>query len=111
MKWNTNRPIWKLSVQVVGGRVSALFRSSRAMGDRSLCNQPPGIAWNAYSDSALLQTIQNITQELQKRVPVRIVADPAVVVSTSVASVPGVRTWTVRDDTGATGYHAQTLEK
>ena len=59
------------------------------MGDRVLCEVPPGIAWTAYTDSALLQTVQQITSELQRRTEARAIASTPVIVSTSVASVPG----------------------
>ena len=36
------------------------------MGDRSV-SSPPGIHWAAYSDSALLQSIKTIADELQSR--------------------------------------------
>ena len=38
----------------------------RAMGDRP-SNQPPGICWEAYSTSALLQTVAAIVQVLISR--------------------------------------------
>ena len=37
-----------------------------AMGDRC-CDLPPCIAWQSYSNSALLQTVQEITSVLQER--------------------------------------------
>ena len=49
----------------VGGLFTILFCSS-AMGDRR-CGEPPCIAWNSYSDSALLKTVQSITEVLQQR--------------------------------------------
>jgi len=40
------------------------------MGDRSV-SSPPGIHWAAYSDSALLQSIKTIADELQSRAAAR----------------------------------------
>jgi len=40
------------------------------MGDRSV-SSPPGIDWAAYSDSALLQSIKTIVDELQSRAAAR----------------------------------------
>ena len=49
-----------------GWEGSPQFVVSSAMGDRR-CGEPPCIAWNSYSDSALLKTVQSITEVLQQR--------------------------------------------
>ena len=36
------------------------------MGDR-ICNTPPLISWNSYSDKALLETLQEVTSVLHNR--------------------------------------------
>jgi len=40
------------------------------MGDRRV-GSPPGICWSAYSDTALLESIKTITNELQARAVAR----------------------------------------
>ena len=42
------------------------FVPSLAMGERR-CSTPPSISWTSYSNTALLQTIQQITVTLQQR--------------------------------------------
>jgi len=56
----------RFSSQEEGGRVSSPFWLSRAMGDR-ICNTPPLISWNSYSDKALpLMALTQSTLRVRK---------------------------------------------